>query len=484
MERVDVVELEPLMLDVARACAPVNHDVLHNPKLHVTIGDAREMLLDDDERYDIIVSEPSNPFRAGVASLFTCEYYRAASDAADARRRLRCSGCRRTRSTRGRSAPSTRRWRRCFRRWRRGRRPKAISCCVATARPRGYGAGALRARIAQEPFRTALAKVWRADDIRRRAGALPGHRRGRARPRRLAGVEINTDDRNIVEFGFARSVGRNEELSADEIRRVARVREQYKPALQGPLDWDAVDDEFPAFRLMDGGSVRHFGRPNPERSRRISALSAFAAGDVKGALREWRAQSHEPSGPTELWVVANAYASAGDDGALRYADSLMGEEPVEALLVAGRLRMRQGRAGEAAVHLEEAFARARSFPWSMESAMTSGLALAVDVARAEPKTASGLLDALSVPFAVLAVDDVRKRSAVEIASVSPPGPACVTALEALEPWVPWDEASLERRARCYAGAQHSLAAAAESDLREFRRLAPARFETGLVQEAP
>ena len=32
MERVDVVELEPLVLDVARACAPVNHDVHAQPE--------------------------------------------------------------------------------------------------------------------------------------------------------------------------------------------------------------------------------------------------------------------------------------------------------------------------------------------------------------------------------------------------------------------------------------------------------------------
>src|SRR5213075_3271667 len=32
MQRVDVVELEPAVLGVARACSSVNHDVLHNPK--------------------------------------------------------------------------------------------------------------------------------------------------------------------------------------------------------------------------------------------------------------------------------------------------------------------------------------------------------------------------------------------------------------------------------------------------------------------
>ena len=74
MERVDVVELEPLIVDVARACDAVNRDVLRNPKVHLTIGDARETLLTARERYDLIASEPSNPFRAGVASLFTRDY--------------------------------------------------------------------------------------------------------------------------------------------------------------------------------------------------------------------------------------------------------------------------------------------------------------------------------------------------------------------------------------------------------------------------
>ena len=42
-------------------------------------GDARETLLTTAARYDVIASEPSNPYRAGIASLFTQEYYRAAA---------------------------------------------------------------------------------------------------------------------------------------------------------------------------------------------------------------------------------------------------------------------------------------------------------------------------------------------------------------------------------------------------------------------
>ena len=58
----------------------------------MTIGDAREMLLTTRDRYDVIASEPSNPFRAGIASLFTVEYYRAARRAPDRRRRVRAVG--------------------------------------------------------------------------------------------------------------------------------------------------------------------------------------------------------------------------------------------------------------------------------------------------------------------------------------------------------------------------------------------------------
>lgn len=65
---------ETAMLHVAEACAAVNHDVLHNPKVKVLLGDAREQLLVSRERYDLIFSEPSNPYRAGIASLFTDEY--------------------------------------------------------------------------------------------------------------------------------------------------------------------------------------------------------------------------------------------------------------------------------------------------------------------------------------------------------------------------------------------------------------------------
>ncbi len=51
--------------------------MLKNPRVSVSIGDAREWLLTSRDTYDIIFSEPSNPYRAGVSSLFTGDFYRA-----------------------------------------------------------------------------------------------------------------------------------------------------------------------------------------------------------------------------------------------------------------------------------------------------------------------------------------------------------------------------------------------------------------------
>src|SRR6202011_6424769 len=44
-------------------------------KTPIRIWYCPEQLLTTREKYDIIVSEPSNPYRAGVAGLFTREFY-------------------------------------------------------------------------------------------------------------------------------------------------------------------------------------------------------------------------------------------------------------------------------------------------------------------------------------------------------------------------------------------------------------------------
>jgi tetratricopeptide (TPR) repeat protein len=77
LERLDVVEIEPAVVGAAPLFTQLNRDVLHDPRVHLTIDDARNFLFTTREKYDLIVSEPSNPWIAGVATLFTHEFYQA-----------------------------------------------------------------------------------------------------------------------------------------------------------------------------------------------------------------------------------------------------------------------------------------------------------------------------------------------------------------------------------------------------------------------
>lgn len=76
MQRVRVVEIEPAVLGVAPLFKAVNHDVLSRPGVQAIVDDARSALQLTSERFDVVVSEPSNPWVAGVATLYTPEFYR------------------------------------------------------------------------------------------------------------------------------------------------------------------------------------------------------------------------------------------------------------------------------------------------------------------------------------------------------------------------------------------------------------------------
>jgi spermidine synthase len=79
VERIDVVELERSVVTAAGYFHDLNRDVLSDPRLRLHVNDGRNFLLLNPDKYDVIVSQPSNPWIAGVANLFSIEYYRTMS---------------------------------------------------------------------------------------------------------------------------------------------------------------------------------------------------------------------------------------------------------------------------------------------------------------------------------------------------------------------------------------------------------------------
>jgi tetratricopeptide (TPR) repeat protein len=73
--RVTCCEIEPAVYAASEEFSRVNHTPEKNPNFTIVFDDGRSHLQGTREKYDLILSEPSNPWLAGVASLFTREFY-------------------------------------------------------------------------------------------------------------------------------------------------------------------------------------------------------------------------------------------------------------------------------------------------------------------------------------------------------------------------------------------------------------------------
>lgn len=76
---VDCAELSGAVLQASRYFADVNGRPWRDPRLRLLERDARNVLLTTPERYDVVISQPSNPWIGGQSSLFSFEWYRMVS---------------------------------------------------------------------------------------------------------------------------------------------------------------------------------------------------------------------------------------------------------------------------------------------------------------------------------------------------------------------------------------------------------------------
>jgi hypothetical protein len=75
LKRLVTIEIEPQMLKASRQFYPANRRVFDDPRASFALDDARSYFASQGERFDLILSVPSNPWVAGVSGLFTTEFY-------------------------------------------------------------------------------------------------------------------------------------------------------------------------------------------------------------------------------------------------------------------------------------------------------------------------------------------------------------------------------------------------------------------------
>ncbi|HEV2722105.1 MAG TPA: fused MFS/spermidine synthase, partial [Thermoanaerobaculia bacterium] len=414
MERVDVVELEPAVLRVAAACAPVNRDVLHNAKVHIRIADAREVLLATNQRYDLIFSEPSNPYRAGIASLFTQEFYRASAA------RLRPGGMflqwvqaydidsqtvRTIYATLGSVFAHVGTW----------TTDSGDLLLLASQQPVAYDANALRQRVQQEPFRSAVTNAWRVESLE---GFL-GH-------------------------------------------FLARARGEDRPPVVG-IDWNRYDAERATFAWLNALP----SRPTAELQARHQAAVDYDNGRLGNVAAAWRANRWTPVNSGELAALGESLSDAGDPAAARFAEVLRPLRPVDADVIEARLAFRNNVAALTVPLLVRAFAAARSDPWPTVDLFGRALDIATILSK-QHAYALPLFRALEKPFAAGQWSDARRSDRALIAiDLEGCGPHAAAALRALEPWPPWESTMLKARADCLGAAK---------DYEEFKRSEPAPLQ--------
>jgi predicted membrane-bound spermidine synthase len=461
VERVDVAELEPSVLEVARRCAPANRDVLANPRVHVHIGDARELLMTSRERYDLIFSEPSNPYRAGIASLYTQEFYRSVA---------------------GRLAPGG-----IFSQWVQayGVDAGTVACIAATLRsvfadvevwettpgdllfvcsagPKDYAVPALAARVAAEPFRSALRVAWGLEGVE---GLLAGFFATDAFARdalaRAGRRQLNTDDRSPVEFGFIRSLADTAPW-LPPFRAETRARGAHRPAVHGgDVDWARVDANRLLTHLWQNAELE-----NPEESPVAAVYQEHREGRLPAMVRAWEDGSWKPVPAFERLLLAEALAETGDARALPLLTELAPLWPGTCAGLEAALYYRAGDPPRALAALERAAAGFRADPWGSWGVTERTIGIGALLAKEHRWAVRRVFDALAQPFSVNVLEQERVGALIRVGSMIDCRHA-ERGLAAFEPDVPWEGGLLRYRAACYEKTGDPAAGRARRDLVAF-----------------
>lgn len=80
VERIDVAELSSGVADALPLFGASTGNIHQDPRFHLQLGDAFRVIGRSSKRWDILISEPSNPWVTGVDQLFSTDYYRLVRD--------------------------------------------------------------------------------------------------------------------------------------------------------------------------------------------------------------------------------------------------------------------------------------------------------------------------------------------------------------------------------------------------------------------
>jgi len=78
LERLDIFEIEPGVIEAARYFDYINNRPLDDPRTRLITEDGRSQLTYNDDLYDVITADPIHPFVAGAGNLYSEDFYKLA----------------------------------------------------------------------------------------------------------------------------------------------------------------------------------------------------------------------------------------------------------------------------------------------------------------------------------------------------------------------------------------------------------------------
>ncbi len=480
IERVDVVELEPRVLEMASRCAAINRGVLDNPRVRLMLGDGREYLLTTDRTYDLIVSEPSNPFRAGMASLFTREFFRAAGS------RLAPGGifCQWVQTyeiaprslgaiyaTLGTEFP-------CIETWRTSDGDLLLLCSYSPIR---HSIEAVRERTAVGALAEGLWTAWRGIGPE---GFYTGFMANDAFAADLVGAfpasgRINTDDRPFLEYEFAKTLGAGKLFDTNGLSSLAVSRDQHRPkGLGNAVFWEDVREASLLRTTFEGhewdeGPTTAGDAGDAEKAfkTRVAAHKLYQDSNMSGFLRLWETQPRAPRHPLETLMVAEAMAAEGREGAIDHVASASRFFPCESRFLRAVIHFQKQEFTQAATELVKTFEAYRGTVAPFLPPFLRAINLAAVLAALDESQRMPLFESLRDPFPLGFQESTRREVRLMIAMKIGFAKAAQV-LADFEPNVPWRENILKFRLDCYRSLSDPRLDAAREDLETFRENAP------------
>jgi hypothetical protein len=346
---------------------------------------------------------------------------------------------------------------------------------AASERPRVYDVARLRARASAEPFRSALRKAWQVEDAE---GFLSYFVATPALVRAVAAEEqgkINTDDHPILEFGFARSVGRSRGPTVQDLRASARAIHADRPALVGDIDWERVEQIRMELQSVWDDPLELPPGASEATVRLHRLLLAHRARNYADARRELQPLLTTLRGPIQVPLAAEVLAYTHAPEADEVNRKLAEYQPMMSRALSARSRFEQGDTAGATSAVEDILRELRTGdPWDIRGALVFAGPLAIQIARREPSQVPRLVQALDQPLPVYGLESVRRQVLVALAEIDLG--SCLPAFAPFEPYPIWEAKPLALRVRCYERARSPLLARAQADLERYKDMEGSEFQ--------